>query len=384
MTISELATSDTLTDVLERAGERGYLLVSELERIEDPLADEETSVGDVLDRARERDIPIIDDTSADSDAERQVRQLTHTTDSVRQYLNLAGRTELLDAEREQDLTKRYRAGLAAKRMLEDDEQTMSPRRRATLRRIARGGERAQEHMVRANLRLVVAQAKRWLGRGLDMLELIQEGNLGLMRAVEKFDHTKGYKFSTYAVWWIRQALQRGVSGKATTIRVPAHVWELSAKITRTEIDLRQELGRDPTDAEIAEAVELTVERIHEVRDALERTASLDAPVGEDGDASMGDLIADQEAISPEQSAWSHDARRQIERALSSLDERERRIIMLRFGFVDGQERTLAEIGDDFGMSRERIRQLEKLALAKLRHPAADYDLTGLHGELVAA
>ncbi|MGH3443667.1 MAG: sigma-70 family RNA polymerase sigma factor [Nitriliruptorales bacterium] len=382
--MTELAATDAAaTELLERAAERGYLLLSELEQAHDPLAHAEGWMDDVLELARDRDLEVVDDTAPDAEETPHPEAMTLLADSVRQYLNLAGRYELLDAEREADLAKRYQAGLEATRMLRD-ESGLTPRRRAQLRAIAREGDRAKDHMVRANLRLVVAQAKKWRGRELDLLELIQEGNLGLMRAVEKFDHTKGYKFSTYAVWWIRQALQRGFSGKATTIRVPAHIWEMSAKIRRAETDLRQQLGRDPKDEEVADATGLTVERIRDVNDALQRTGSLDRPVGEDGSASLGELIPDDDAVDPEGQAWARDAKIMIEQALSGLDERERRIIMLRFGFIDGEERTLAEIGDEFGMSRERIRQLEKLALAKLRHPASNYDLSSLRGDLVDA
>ena len=373
-------TQTALGDLFDRAAERGYLLLTELEELRGERTDEWVEAA--LESARDRGIEVVDDTAADEETPLDPG-VTLTADSVRQYLNAAGRYELLDAQKEQDLAKRYQAGLAAERMLRLDEG-LSPRRKARLRKIAREGVASKEVMVAANLRLVVAQAKKWIGRGLDLLELIQEGNLGLIRAVEKFDHTKGYKFSTYAVWWIRQALQRGVSGKATTIRVPAHVWEQQAKITRAEIDLRQELGRDPTDDEIADMVDMTVERIHEVREALRTIGSLDMPVGEDGDASLGDLLSDDKAVGPEAKAAADDARAQIEGALSSLSERERRIIMLRFGFVDGEERTLAEIGEEFGMSRERIRQLEKLALAKLKHPSAQYDLRLLRGSEIAA
>ncbi len=373
-------TQTALGDLFDRAAERGYLLLTELEEVRGERSEEWFEAA--LEHARDRSIEVVDDTAADEEAPLDPA-VTLTADSVRQYLNAAGRYELLDAQKEQDLAKRYQAGLAADRMLRSDDR-LTPRQRATLRQMTRRGEAAKEVMVAANLRLVVAQAKKWIGRGLDMLELIQEGNLGLIRAVEKFDHTKGYKFSTYAVWWIRQALQRGVSGKATTIRVPAHVWEQQAKITRAEIDLRQELGRDPTDDEIAGMVDLTVERIHEVREALRTIGSLDMPVGEDGDATLGDLLSDENAVGPESKAAADDARSQIEGALSALNERERRIIMLRFGFVDGEERTLAEIGEEFGMSRERIRQLEKLALAKLKHPSAQYDLRLLRGIEIAA
>jgi RNA polymerase primary sigma factor len=296
---------------------------------------------------------------------REEARLALSDDPVRQYLNEVGRYALLTAEEEADLAKRYEAGLAARRRLVSRTK-LTPRRRAQLLSIVRDGAASKDRMVRSNLRLVVSQAKKWMGRGIDLLELIQEGNLGLIRAVEKFDHTKGYKFSTYAVWWVRQALQRGVSSKARTIRVPVHIWELSGKLRRVEIDLRQELGRDPTDEEVADKAGVPVDRLQEVRDALIEASSLDRPVGEDGDATLGDLLADAHALDPEDSAAERDVRERIEVLLADLDQRDRRILELRFGFVDGRSHTLDEIGAVFGMSRERIRQLERDALMRLR------------------
>ncbi len=383
MSETVLATVDPVTELMDRAAERGYLLVSELEELRDPLAQDEGWFEEAVQLAHDRGIAIVDDVAEENEAAGET-PMTMSGDPVRQYLDAAGRYELLDAEEEANLAKRYQAGLAAAEMLEDEDAQFSPKDRARLRSIKRDGEQAKETMVRSNLRLVVSQAKNWVGRDMDMIELIQEGNLGLIRAVEKFDHTKGYKFSTYAVWWIRQALQRGVAGKARTIRVPSHVWETSAKLRRVEVDLRQKLGRDPEDAEIADVAGVTVERIHEVREALQRASSLDRPVGEEGDTTLGELIADAAATDPEASMAADDARSRIELVLSGLDERERRILELRFGFIDGETRTLDEIGRVFGMSRERIRQLEKQALARLRHPAAGDQLQPLLDALAAA
>jgi RNA polymerase sigma factor (sigma-70 family) len=384
VTDTALATADAVTELMDRAAERGYLLVSELEELRDPLTQDEGWFDEAVQLADDRGIPVVDDVADELDEGGGETPMTMSGDPVRQYLDAAGRYELLDAQQEQDLAKRYQAGLSAVAMLEDEALRLTPKQRARLRHIQRDGERAKEKMVRSNLRLVVSQAKNWVGRDMDMIELIQEGNLGLIRAVEKFDHTKGYKFSTYAVWWIRQALQRGVAGKARTIRVPSHVWETSAKLRRVEVDLRQKLGRDPEDKEIAEVAGVTVERIHEVREALQRASSLDRPVGEEGDTTLGELIADVEAIDPEATVSADDARNRIESVLSGLDERERRILELRFGFVDGEPRTLDEIGRVFGMSRERIRQLEKQALARLRHPASGDQLGPLLDALAAA
>ncbi len=385
MTDTALATVDAVTELLDRAAERGYLLVSELEELRDPLTADEGWVEEIVTLAEDREITVIDDVAEDEEQQPAGEvAMTHSSDPVRAYLDAAGRYELLDAEQEADLAKRYEAGMEARGLLGSETAKLTPRRRARLNQIKRMGDQAKEHMVRANLRLVVSQAKNWVGRDMDMIELIQEGNLGLIRAVEKFDHTKGYKFSTYAVWWIRQALQRGVAGKARTIRVPSHVWETSAKLRRVETDLRQKLGRDPEDVEIAEAAGVTVERIGEVREALQRASSLDRPVGEEGDTTLGELIADIEAVDPENTVSADDARQRIDRVLSGLEERERRILELRFGFVDGEPRTLDEIGQVFGMSRERIRQLEKQALARLRHPASGDQLAPLLDALAAA
>ncbi|MBW3561302.1 MAG: sigma-70 family RNA polymerase sigma factor [Actinobacteria bacterium] len=302
---------------------------------------------------------------------------TLTDDPVRDYLNQAGNVPLLDREEEQDLAKRYQAGLAADRLLRSDaSETSSADRRARLMEIRRLGQDAKRHMVEANLRLVVTQAKRFSGHDLDFIELIQDGNLGLVRAVEKFDHTKGYKFSTYAVWWIRQRLQRGVAKRSRTIRVPASYYEQAAQARAAEEKLLVELGRDPTDEEIAEEADLALDRLHEVRDGLSRTASLDLPVGEDGDATFGDLLPDEEMVGPEPLATEDDLRRRVHEALATLSEHERTIVRMRFG-LDGQEpKTFVDIADELGYSREHTRLTHHEAVAKLREQRGD-ELAGL-------
>jgi RNA polymerase primary sigma factor len=334
-------------------------------------------VDDATQEVRDAGLQIVDDIADDVPEGVIDPNAALTTDLVRQYLNDAGKHALLTKEDEADLAKRYQAGLWSDQFLADKDMDLTAKQKRQLRQVSRMGEAAKERMVQANLRLVVPQARKFSGRDLDFIELIQEGNLGLLRAVEKFDHTKGYKFSTYAVWWIRQALQRGVASKGRTIRVPAHVWELSGKLRAAEVRLRQSRGTDPTDEEIAEEVGITAERVREVRDAMQELVSLDRPVGEDGDATMGDLIADESSIDPASTALEIDATSRIEQALAGLEDRERTILVLRFGLHGGEPLTLEEIGVHFNLTRERIRQMQNRALAKLRHPSRASDLSGL-------
>ncbi len=378
MNRTELPTAEVaVEELLERSSERGYVLLSELQEHHVPELHGDTWVEDVIGEARGQGLQVIDDVADDAPEEVIDHTSALTTDLVRQYLNDAGKHALLTKEDEADLAKRYQAGLAADRMIKDLASSLTRSRKARLRGISRDGERSKERMVQANLRLVVPQARKFSGRDLDFIELIQEGNLGLLRAVEKFDHTKGYKFSTYAVWWIRQALQRGVASKGRTIRVPAHVWELYGKLRAAELRLRQQKGGDPTEAEVAEEVGLTAQRVREVRDAMQELVSLDRPIGEDGDATMGDLIADTSGTDPADTALEGDAMSQIETALSELDDRERIILVLRFGLHGEEPMTLEEIGEHFGLTRERIRQMQNRALAKLRHPSRAHNLSGL-------
>jgi RNA polymerase sigma factor (sigma-70 family) len=373
---TDLPTAEVaVEELLERSSERGYVLLSELQELYVPELHGDNWVEDSLSEARTQGLQVIDDVADDAPEDVIDHSAAVTTDLVRQYLNDAGRHQLLDKESEADLAKRYQAGLAADRIAGDPK--VSRAKRARLRLISRDGARAKETMVQANLRLVVPQARKFSGRDLDFIELIQEGNLGLLRAVEKFDHTKGYKFSTYAVWWIRQALQRGVASKGRTIRVPAHVWELYGKLRSAELRLRQQKGGDPTEEEVAAEVGLTVQRVREVRDAMQELVSLDRPIGEDGDATMGDLIPDLGVVDPAETALEGDALSQIEAALSELEERERLILVLRFGLHGEEPQTLEEIGAHFGLTRERIRQMQNRALAKLRHPSRAHNLSGL-------
>ncbi len=364
-----------IQELFERGASRGYLLLSELQELYDPLSHSDKWVDVQAQRAREVHLQVLDDLVEDADRP-EATPLSASSDSVRQYLNEIGRTDLLTPEQEVDLAKRYQAGLAAEDYLRG-EQTFRPRKKAQLNLIRLGGERAKDHMIRANLRLVVSVARKFRGRGVDLLSLIQEGNLGLIRGVEKFDHTKGYKFSTYATWWIRQALQRGLANTGRTVRLPVHVHELMGKIRYAEFALLQQLGREPSESEVAHELNLTVERLREVRLAAQDVASLDKPIGEDGDATMGELVADGGAVDPEGAATTVLAQREVTRALGALTDRERRVLMLRYGLEDGEEHTLEDIGAEFGLTRERIRQIEKKTLTKLRHPSRGFQLRGL-------
>jgi RNA polymerase primary sigma factor len=373
--VSDVISTTDLTELFERAVARGYVLLSELQELHDPLVHPEGWVEERAQFARDQSIEVIDDLVEDVDRP-EASPLAASSDSVRQYLNEIGRTELLTAEREVDLAKRYQAGLEAAAMLAQ-RPDMPRSERVTLQRIMRAGDAAKDHMVRANLRLVVSVARKFRGRGVDLLSLIQEGNLGLIRGVEKFDHTKGYKFSTYATWWIRQALQRGLANTGRTVRLPVHVHELMGKVRYAEFALLQQLGREPSEFEVAAELELPIERLREVKVAAQDVASLDKPIGEDGDATMGELVADDSAVSPEDSATAVLSRVEVERALGALTLREREVLMLRYGLIDGEEHTLEDIGAQFGLTRERIRQIEKKTLTKLRHPSRGFQLHGL-------
>jgi RNA polymerase sigma factor (sigma-70 family) len=369
-------------ELFERAAERGYVLLSELVELYDPLTHASDWVDTAAQRARELHLQVVDDLTEDEDRPDLV-VATGSADSTRQYLNEIGRTPLLRAQDEVDLAKRYQAGIAATAMLGAAGGRPSGKKGAMLRRLQIDGERAKQHMIQANLRLVVSVAARYRGRGVDLLALIQEGNVGLIRGVEKFDHTKGYKFSTYATWWIRQALQRGVANTGRVVRLPVHVHEQMGKIRWAQVELLQQLGREPTDTEIAEEMGMELTRLRELRLAAREIASLDRPVGEDGSATMGDLVADTHAPDPEGMATATMARDEIIRALAVLDDRERAVLMMRYGLVDGEQRTLEDIGIEFGLTRERIRQIEKKTLTKLRHPSRSMGLRDLIGAVEA-
>jgi RNA polymerase primary sigma factor len=289
-------------------------------------------------------------------------------DSVHTYLKSIGRTSLLTAEQEVDLAKRIEAGLFAEHKLET-ATGLDENLRRELELVAEDGRRAKSHMLEANLRLVVSVAKKYSDRGLSLLDVVQEGNLGLIRAVEKFDYTKGYKFSTYAMWWIRQAIQRGFADSARTIRLPVHVLEMLSKLSRVERDMHQKLGREPTPEELAVELDRTPDQIEELLRTSRQPISLDSTIGEDGETSIGDLIEDVDAPEASELVDRQLMAEQLRSALDALTPREATIMAMRFGLYDGNPHTLDEIGRALGLTRERIRQLEKQSLSKLRHPS---------------
>jgi len=311
----------------------------------------------------------------ESEALRQARkdaELTASADSVRAYLKQIGKVALLNAEEEVELAKRIEAGLYATQLMsefaEKGEKLPAAQRR-DMSWICRDGDRAKNHLLEANLRLVVSLAKRYTGRGMAFLDLIQEGNLGLIRAVEKFDYTKGYKFSTYATWWIRQAITRAMADQARTIRIPVHMVEVINKLGRIQRELLQDLGREPTPEELAKEMDITPEKVLEIQQYAREPISLDQTIGDEGDSQLGDFIEDSEAVVAVDAVSFTLLQDQLQSVLETLSEREAGVVRLRFGLTDGQPRTLDEIGQVYGVTRERIRQIESKTMSKLRHPS---------------
>lgn len=318
-------------------------------------------------------------TASKARIQRQTRRRTADTsvtmltgDPVRMYLKEIGKVPLLTAAEEIDLAMKIEAGVDAGDQLEAADKEgieLDRRERRRLSRIEQVGLDAKQQLIEANLRLVVSIAKRYVGRGMLFLDLIQEGNLGLIRAVEKFDYTKGFKFSTYATWWIRQAITRAIADQARTIRIPVHMVETINKLVRIQRQLLQELGREPTPEEIAKEMDLTPERVREIQKISQEPVSLETPIGEEEDSQLGDFIEDDAAVVPPDAASFSMLQEQLTKVLDGLAERERKVISLRFGLEDGHPRTLEEVGREFGVTRERIRQIESKTLAKLRHPS---------------
>lgn len=340
----------------------------------EPGDDDVVAEGDVVDVVTPAEEETEDKGFTYSDADdddapaQQVVTAGATADPVKDYLKQIGKVALLNAEQEVELAKRIEAGLFAEEKLASAGK-LEPKLRRELEWIASDGRRAKNHLLEANLRLVVSLAKRYTGRGMLFLDLIQEGNLGLIRAVEKFDYTKGYKFSTYATWWIRQAITRAMADQARTIRIPVHMVEVINKLARVQRQMLQDLGREPTPEELAKELDMTPEKVVEVQKYGREPISLHTPLGEDGDSEFGDLIEDSEAVVPADAVSFTLLQEQLHQVLDTLSEREAGVVSMRFGLTDGQPKTLDEIGKVYGVTRERIRQIESKTMSKLRHPS---------------
>ncbi|MGK5739091.1 RNA polymerase sigma factor [Micromonospora sp. URMC 103] len=362
----------------DEAGADGDIDPEELAaEIEDVVVDEpaeltQAAEADAANSASDNDFEWDDEESEALKQARRDAELTASADSVRAYLKQIGKVPLLNAEQEVELAKRIEAGLYAAERLraaDEGEEKLSREMQRDLMWISRDGERAKNHLLEANLRLVVSLAKRYTGRGMAFLDLIQEGNLGLIRAVEKFDYTKGYKFSTYATWWIRQAITRAMADQARTIRIPVHMVEVINKLGRIQRELLQDLGREPTPEELAKEMDITPEKVLEIQQYAREPISLDQTIGDEGDSQLGDFIEDSEAVVAVDAVSFSLLQDQLQQVLQTLSEREAGVVRLRFGLTDGQPRTLDEIGQVYGVTRERIRQIESKTMSKLRHPS---------------
>jgi RNA polymerase primary sigma factor len=359
----DIEEGDSVEDIVSEAQEAVDLTAEDSDEDSD-RSKEETPTGSIQIPA---DLMVL----SDDDDDIPVQNLTisgATADPVKDYLKQIGKVALLNAELEVELAKRIEAGLFAEEKLATAKK-LSPADRRDLNWVVKDGQRAKSHLLEANLRLVVSLAKRYTGRGMQFLDLIQEGNLGLIRAVEKFDYTKGYKFSTYATWWIRQAITRAMADQARTIRIPVHMVEVINKLARVQRQLLQDLGREPTPEELAAELDMTPEKVVEVQKYGREPISLSTPLGEDGDSEFGDLIEDTEAVVPADAVGFTMLQQELERVLDSLHPREAGVIRSRFGLGDGVQMTLDQIGEKFGVTRERIRQIESKTMSKLRHPS---------------
>ncbi len=359
----DIEEGDSVEDIVSEAQEAVDLTAEDSDEDSDS-SKEETPTGSIQIPA---DLMVL----SDDDDDIPVQNLTisgATADPVKDYLKQIGKVALLNAELEVELAKRIEAGLFAEEKLATAKK-LSPADRRDLNWVVKDGQRAKSHLLEANLRLVVSLAKRYTGRGMQFLDLIQEGNLGLIRAVEKFDYTKGYKFSTYATWWIRQAITRAMADQARTIRIPVHMVEVINKLARVQRQLLQDLGREPTPEELAAELDMTPEKVVEVQKYGREPISLSTPLGEDGDSEFGDLIEDTEAVVPADAVGFTMLQQELERVLDSLHPREAGVIRSRFGLGDGVQMTLDQIGEKFGVTRERIRQIESKTMSKLRHPS---------------
>ncbi len=395
-TITEVSPTQTKVDeIIKRAKTDGSITAAELaeklsvldltpddtdaiyQRLLDLGVDvaEEDAIAEEVEEEKEPEaVPDADEDRVRARREVDMALKAPTNDPVRMYLKEIGRVALLTAQEEVDLAKRIESGVFATDKLEAEPDKLTDKALTELKWAQRDGAMAKRHLVEANLRLVVSIAKRYVGRGMAFLDLIQEGNLGLIRAVEKFDYTKGYKFSTYATWWIRQAITRAIADQARTIRIPVHMVETINKLARIQRQLLQDLGREPTADEIGLQMELTPERVREIQKISQEPVSLETPIGEEEDSHLGDFIPDDEAVVPLERASFKLLQEQLESVLHTLTQREREVIEMRFGLRDGQPRTLEEVGKRFGVTRERIRQIESKTLSKLRHPSRSQKL----------
>jgi RNA polymerase primary sigma factor len=364
--------ADHVSEILSRARDNGSVALADLNAAFERHELMPEVIDDVLRMLSDDGVEIVDQSPDDTDEPRRGSadraRRSGTSDLVRIYLREIGKVPLLTAHDEVELAKAIEAGLFAIEMLQGDAGAGSCGASAgELAIVAAEGDRARGRLIEANLRLVVSIAKRYIGRGMVFLDLIQEGNLGLIRAVEKFDYTKGYKFSTYATWWIRQAITRAIADQARTIRIPVHMVETINKMARIQRQMHQDLGREPSPAEVAAEMGIPADRVAEIQRIAQEPVSLQAPIGEE-DSDLGDFIEDADAVVPMEAAAFVMLQNQLDQVLDTLSPREQRIIQLRFGLIDGHPRTLEEVGRDFGVTRERIRQIESKTLVKLRHP----------------
>ena len=381
MAMAKEAQIDEVRDLVVKGKERGFITTEEVIEALAPVdlsAEQIDNVYQVLADENIEVVEMVDELDAEEFA-REARSARDddlalkapTNDPVRMYLKEIGKVPLLTAEQEVILAKAIEEGEAATAELDkavNGAKKPSSTRLRELQRTERQGQLAKKKLIEANLRLVVSIAKRYVGRGMLFLDLIQEGNLGLIRAVEKFDYTKGYKFSTYATWWIRQAITRAIADQARTIRIPVHMVETINKLIRIQRQLLQDLGREPTPEEIGREMEFTPEKVREILKVSQEPVSLETPIGEEEDSHLGDFIEDSDAVVPVDAASFILLQEQLDSVLHTLSEREKKVIQLRFGLTDGHPRTLEEVGREFGVTRERIRQIESKTLAKLRHP----------------
>ncbi|MDH4353180.1 MAG: RNA polymerase sigma factor, partial [Actinomycetota bacterium] len=376
------ATSTAAKKTSKKAPAKGAEQATPVQMVEVPVADdglpvsdeeiaEELAAGESKAKGKEGEESegfTISHVDESDEPVQQVQVAGATADPVKDYLKQIGKVALLNAEQEVDLAKRIEAGLFAEEQLNSGKK-LAAKMRNELQWIAEDGRRAKNHLLEANLRLVVSLAKRYTGRGMLFLDLIQEGNLGLIRAVEKFDYTKGYKFSTYATWWIRQAITRAMADQARTIRIPVHMVEVINKLARVQRQMLQDLGREPTPEELAKELDMTPEKVVEVQKYGREPISLHTPLGEEGDSEFGDLIEDSEAVVPADAVSFTLLQEQLHAVLDTLSAREAGVVSMRFGLTDGQPKTLDEIGKVYGVTRERIRQIESKTMSKLRHPS---------------